>query len=114
MVAVNASQAGNVISTGIFDMYSALGVSSVGGIRGQKSALTCVSRPNLFDALYANNSEPLKQYLNQLLLSYSDQKVVVLMTSYDDAAFHLDAEARSILKTFGFDGAERLQYEDSI
>ena len=71
-----------------------------------------VIETGIFD-MYGNNSEPLKKMLKY----YNDvsfKSIALLMASYDDAAFHLDTEARELLDQIGFKNAQDLGFRDNF
>ena len=58
--------------------------------------------------LYAKDSTDLKAFLNQMV-----NGEVIIIASYDDAAFRLDSEARTILSSFGSSVASSIAFRDA-
>lgn len=56
---------------------------------------------------------PKKNILSKQPCSEYDH-IAVLMSSYDDAAFHLDEGAKDLLEGFGFRGGRHLGFRDNF
>ena len=58
--------------------------------------------------LYAKDSTELKAFLDQMV-----NGEVIIIASYDDAAFRLDSEARATLSSFGSSIASSIAFRDA-